>query len=69
MTEQIKSGDVVRFENTGNRYEIRLVSDGVWLLPLRYDGTAGYAHGIENETFQRMVRDGAITQEGEDGST
>jgi len=68
MSEQIKSGDVVRFENTDNRYKIKLMPNGIWLRPLQSDGTAGNGFGVEDMTFERMLRDGVITREGNDGS-
>ena len=68
MTEQIKTGDVVRFEHTENRYKIKLMPNGIWLQPLQSDGTTGNGYGVEDMTFKRMIRDGIIEREESDGN-
>jgi len=63
MSEQVKTGDVVRFECTDNLYRVKLELNGwVRFMPIAGE-SVGQGRRVENTTFQRMLRDGVITRE------
>jgi len=63
MSEQVKTGDVVRFECTDNLYRVKLELNGwVRFMPIAGE-SVGQGQRVEGTTFWRMLRDGVIKRE------
>jgi len=63
MSEQIRSGDIVRFECTDNPYRVKLELNG-WVRFMPIAGKeVGRGWKVKSATFDRMVRDAVITRE------